>query len=248
VWSRVLTVWLGAAFLCAPPAAVAAPSGRAVVAIDPGHGGSNLGAALPGAEVFEKRITLELARRVRHLLADKNAVDVVLCRDQDILVPIRARARCAEQANADLFVSLHANASPPGVPAGSRRGFEVYVLSPQEVEDDATAAARAHADPADAAWAGHRIRAAAAAAVPAARAFEQRLREALGARASRGVRQNGAALDVLRGTRAAAVLVEVGFLDHPEEGPSLASPTGQDRIATALARAIEDLVVPLARR
>lgn len=223
-----------------PPAAPPAPV-RFVVAIDPGHGGSNLGAAAPGGEVFEKRVTLELARRLRQHLARQPAVQVVLCRDQDVLVPIRARARCAEAAGAQLFVSLHANASPPGVAPGLRRGFEVYVLSPQEVEDDAAVAAGGQQDAAEAAWAGHQVRAAAELSVVAARTIEQRLKEALGPRSSRGIRQVGAALDVLRGTGAPGVLVEVGFLDHPEEALVLAAPAGQDRIAAALARAVIDL-------
>jgi N-acetylmuramoyl-L-alanine amidase len=74
----------------------------------------------------------------------------------------------------------------------------------------------------------------------AARLIEGRLRERLGLRASRGIRQTGAALDVLRGTGVPAVLLEVGFIDHPEEGARLASPAGQDLLASALAAAITD--------
>jgi N-acetylmuramoyl-L-alanine amidase len=212
-----------------------------VVAVDPGHGGSNLGAAsAPGAKttVFEKKVTLDLARRLRQRLATDQRVQVVLCRDGDVLIPIRARARCVQAAHADLFISLHANASPPGLAPGTRRGFEVYILSPQEIEDDAALAAARQPDVADAAWAAHRVRADASRATTAARLVEHRLRDALGQRSSRGIRQRGAALDVLRETGAPGVLVEVGFLDHPEEGASLASPSGQDRIAAALAHAI----------
>jgi N-acetylmuramoyl-L-alanine amidase len=245
LWRSVVLV----AILLLLPASVPAGSPevaprRFVVAIDAGHGGSNLGAAAPAGEVFEKRVTLELARRLRQLLGRQPGIEVVLCRELDVLIPIRARARCAEAAKAQLFISLHANASPPGVAPGSRRGFEIYVLSPQEVEDDAAVAALGQADAADAAWAGHQVRAAAELSVLAARTIEQRLKDALGARASRGIRQAGAALDVLRGTGSPGVLVEVGFLDHPDEGPVLASPVGQDRIAAALARAVIDLHSP----
>ena len=86
----------------------------------------------------------------------------------------------------------------------------------------------------------HRVRAAAGRSTVAARLFEHRLKEALGTHASRGIRQRGASLDVLRGTGAPGVLVEVGFLDHADEGAQLVSPAGQDRIAQALARAIVD--------
>jgi N-acetylmuramoyl-L-alanine amidase len=221
--------------------AAAAEDRPFVLAIDPGHGGSNLGAAGPGGTVFEKKITLDLARRLRDRLAAAPRIQVILCRDQDVLVPIRARARCVQTAHADLFLSLHANASPPGVAPGTRRGFEVYVLSPQEVEDDAAVAAAREPEDADAVWAAHRVRSAAARSARAAYVFEHRLKETLGPRSSRGVRQRGASLDVLRGTGAPGILVEIGFLDHPEESAQLTSAAGQDRLAMALARAVVDV-------
>ena len=220
-----------------------------VIAIDAGHGGSNLGAAgitveaggtNAGRTIFEKQVTLALARRLRDRLAARADFRVVLCRQDDVMVPIRARARCAEQARADLFISLHANASPPGVAPGSRRGFEVYVLSPQEREDDASLAGARVADPADAVWAAHEAMAQAECSILAARLISTRLGERLGRDASRGVRQTGASLDVLRGAGAPAALVEVGFIDHPSEGQLLASAAGQEVIATALAAAVAD--------
>jgi N-acetylmuramoyl-L-alanine amidase len=221
--------------------ATAADDRPFVLAIDPGHGGSNLGAAGPGGAVFEKKITLDVARRLRDRLSADPRIQVVLCRDQDVLVPIRARARCVQAAHADLFLSLHANASPPGVAPGTRRGFEVYVLSPQEIEDDAAVAAAREPDDADAVWAAHRVRNAAARSAKAAYVFEHRLKEAMGPRSSRGIRQRGASLDVLRGTGAPGVLVEIGFLDHPDEAAQLTSAAGQDRLALALARAVVDV-------
>jgi N-acetylmuramoyl-L-alanine amidase len=220
-----------------------------VIAIDAGHGGSNLGAAgiavggsAPDAArtVFEKQVTLALARRLRSQLAARTDFRVVLCRDDDLMVPIRARARCAEQAHADLFISLHANASPPGITRGTRRGFEVYVLSPQEREDEASLAAARATDPADAVWAAHEAMAQAERSILAARLITDRLAERLGRDMNRGVRQSGASLDVLRGAAAPAALVEVGFIDHPAEGQLLASPAGQDLITTALAAAVSD--------
>ena len=56
------------------------------------------------------------------------------------------------------------------------------------------------------------------------------------------MKQSGAALDVLRGSGIASALVEVGFLDHPEEGARLASPEGREPIAQALAAAIREYV------
>jgi N-acetylmuramoyl-L-alanine amidase len=216
-----------------------------VVALDPGHGGSNLGAAGPDA-LFEKDLTLALARRLRARLAAIPGLRVVVCRDEDVLVPIRARARCAAEARARLFVSLHANATPPGVAPGSQRGFELYVLPPEDVQDDATLAAL-RAPGAAGVWAAHVVQASGARSIAAAQAIELRLRRALGAGLGRGVRQTGAALDVLRGTGAASVLVEVGFLDNEQDRAVLVSPAGQERVAGALADAVLDVRAAAAR-
>jgi N-acetylmuramoyl-L-alanine amidase len=219
-------------------AAAPVPDAPFVVALDPGHGGSNLGAVGEGG-LLEKDVTLAIARRLGTRLLRAPGVRVVMCRDDDRLVPIRARSRCAASARADLFISLHANATPPGVAPGSQRGFELYLLPPEDVEDDATLAALA-APGAAGVWAAHLVRAAAPRSAEAARACDRRLREALGAGLARGIRQTGAALDVLRGAGGPSVLVEVGFLDSPLDRPVLTSGTGQERLADALAAAVLD--------
>jgi N-acetylmuramoyl-L-alanine amidase len=114
------------------------------------------------------------------------------------------------------------------------------VLPPEDVEDDATLAALGA--PAGAGvWAAHVVRATAERSAAAAHVLDVRLREALGDRLARGIRQSGAALDVLRGTGAPSVLVEVGFLDNALDRAVLASPAGQDRVAAAVARAALDV-------
>jgi N-acetylmuramoyl-L-alanine amidase len=237
--SRRQALGLAAVLVLVLGQTVPAHAGAAfVVALDAGHGGSNLGAVADGG-LLEKDVTLALARRVGARLERAGDVRVVMCRDRDVLVPIRARSRCAAAAGADLFLSLHANATPPGVAPGSQRGFELYVLSPDDVEDDATLAALA-APGSPGVWASHLVRAAASRSTAAARAIERRLREALGAGLARGIRQTGAALDVLRGARAPAVLVEVGFLDNPLDRPVLSSAVGRERVAEALADAVLD--------
>ena len=210
------------------------------VVLDAGHGGSNLGTeGLKGA--LEKNLTLDLVRRIERKLAIRGKVKVVQCRTADVLVPIRTRVRCANQAAGQLFLSVHANASPMGPKRGTQRGFELYVLPVEDVDADARAAAALARDPADAAWAGHRVRAAAAAALPAAQRIAWRLGDALGVDRDRGIKQKGAQLDVLQGLQMPGVLIEVGFLDHPEEGPYLLTEEGREAVAGALAKAVEDL-------
>jgi N-acetylmuramoyl-L-alanine amidase len=242
VWSAVLVTALvpvgGRPASAQAAGAEPAPVAPFVIALDPGHGGSNLGAVGAGG-LCEKDVTLALARRLAARLERAPGVRVVICRDKDVLVPIRARSRCAAEAHADLFISLHANSTPAGVTPGSQRGFELYVLPPDDVDDDATLAALGAPGPAGV-WASHLVRAAAPRAAAAARDVDRRLREELGAGLARGLRQGGASLDVLRGTNAPSVLVEVGFLDSPLDRPILASSAGQERLAGALAAGVLD--------
>jgi N-acetylmuramoyl-L-alanine amidase len=210
------------------------------VALDPGHGGTNLGAAGLRPGLYEKRVTLEIARRMRRRLAADHGIKVVLCRDADVLVPMRARVRCANEAGARLYISLHANASPE-VKRGSQHGFELYVLPASQVEEDAEAAAISAPDDADAAWSAHRVRATAAESLAAARRIEWQLSDALGADRDRGIKQSGAMLDVLQGLKMPAVLVEVGFIDNDEEGRMLGTEEGWEALAAALAKAVGDL-------
>ncbi len=210
------------------------------VAIDPGHGGSNKGAA-SASGVHEKHLVLDIARRIERRLRAGGKVNPVLCRSGDVLVPVRARVRCANQAGARLFLSLHANASPEGKVRGSQRGFELYVPPVSDVDADARVAAVLAPGPAEAAWAASRVRAAAAEGLAAAQRIAWRLGDALGLDRDRGIKQTGALLDVLQGLTMPGVLVEIGFIDHPEEGPFLLSEDGRETIATALARAVEDL-------
>ena len=231
---------LGPASLALAVVLAAGPS-VFTVAIDPGHGGSNRGAPTPKADVFEKHVTLAIAKRVQKLLASERDLKVVLCRTSDVLLPIRTRVRCANQAGARLFVSLHANAAGPTEPPGSQVGFELFVLPAAEVDKEVGRVALLAPDDSAAAWAGHRVREAAKQSLAAARRIEWRLADTLGRSRDRGIKQEGATLDVLQGLDVPAVLVEVGFLDHEGEGPLLLSEQGQQSIATALAGAITDL-------
>jgi N-acetylmuramoyl-L-alanine amidase len=211
------------------------------VALDPGHGGSNRGAPTARPEYFEKHLTLTIAKRVQELLAGDKNLRVVLCRERDVLVPLRTRVRRANRAGARLFISIHANAASAERGPGSQRGFEIYMLSVSEVEQEAAHAALLESDGAHAAWAAHRTRRTAAETLAAARRIRWRLADALGADRDGGIKQVGATLDILQGLHMPAVLVEVGFLDHPEEGPFLLSEDGIKTISTALAGAITDL-------
>src|SRR5689334_20098046 len=106
-------------------AAAASPRVRPWVVLDSGHGGSNPGAAGSVPGVVEKQVTLAVARRVRDRLTARG-LDVVMTRDDDRMLTLRQRAARADALAADVFVSIHANASP----SRSQRGYETYVLTP----------------------------------------------------------------------------------------------------------------------
>ncbi len=219
--------------------AVAAPHKPHVV-LDPGHGGSNLGAAGAVAGLHEKQLTLALATAVAARLRD-HGIDVDLTRDGDRTLTLRQRVEVADRIPADLFVSIHANASP----TRTQRGYETYVLTAKGLDIDGralrsdTTTPRPGVDPATALVLDDVERGAAQwEAAELATRIQRALRDRRGGDGDRGVRQD---IDhVLLGATMPAVLVEVGFIDHPIEGRQLADPAVQARLADAIAEAIED--------
>ena len=103
------------------------------VVIDPGHGGKDPG-AIGRTGLKEKDTVLDISRRIKKELK-KNGIDVIMTRNSDRFVRLSERAKIANKNDADLFVSIHANASR------SRwlRGFEVYHLSDKPTDDNARA-------------------------------------------------------------------------------------------------------------
>ncbi|MGF1938291.1 MAG: N-acetylmuramoyl-L-alanine amidase [Nostoc sp. ChiQUE02] len=97
-------------------------NGRVVVLIDPGHGGKDPGAVGLGG-VREKDIILPIGRKIAAIL-QQNGVQVVMTRDSDYFVTLPGRVQLAERANADVFVSIHANSAGASRPDVS--GLETY--------------------------------------------------------------------------------------------------------------------------
>lgn len=107
-----------------PPAAHAPRRGRPLVMLDPGHGGKDPGAIGPTG-LMEKDVVLEIGRMVRDRLRADGDFEVRMTRDSDVFLPLEERTAMANKARADVFVSLHINASR------NRRaeGISTYVLS-----------------------------------------------------------------------------------------------------------------------
>jgi N-acetylmuramoyl-L-alanine amidase len=104
------------------------------VAIDPGHGGEDPGAVGKGG-TFEKNVTLSIARRLRELIVADSGMRVALTRDGDFFVPLRTRVAKARAVQADLLVSIHADAwiRPDA------RGSSVFALSENGASSSAAA-------------------------------------------------------------------------------------------------------------
>lgn len=225
--------------LAPPPPPVSRPPGSYLVVLDPGHGGSNTGCSGVIEGVYEKRFTLALALAVAERLEREPGVIVRMTREDDRYLTLRARGRLANALGADVFVSVHANASP----SRAQRGFETWVLSPEALTADSRAIRAGDGplrvgvpDDVSAILDDVERGAAQSGALALAAAAQRRLALVWGEALSRGVRQGSQ--DVLMGLTMPGVLVEVGFLDHPAEGAALLSSETREQLADALAQAI----------
>jgi N-acetylmuramoyl-L-alanine amidase len=99
---------------------------QVVVAIDAGHGGKDPGSHGPGG-TLEKNVTLAVARELAAEINRQPGMKAVLTRDSDFFIPLAQRYKIAREHNADLFVSIHADAFT----SGDAKGSSVWVLSPR---------------------------------------------------------------------------------------------------------------------
>jgi N-acetylmuramoyl-L-alanine amidase len=213
------------------------------VVIDPGHGGEENPGARGGGGAVEKDIVLSIARKLRAELVSARGLQVFLTRDRDVDVDLDERTAIANNYKADLFVSIHANASR----ARGARGSEVYFLSYQASDDESRMVAQLEgaAEPVAGAPPGSDLALilwdmAQAEHLEESSALASRIQEELAVvtgSEGRGVKQ--APFRVLVGAAMPAVLVEVAFISNPEEEALLASDAYQTRIARSLARGIE---------
>jgi len=110
------------------------------VVLDPGHGGKDTGSIGPTG-LLEKDLVLDVALRLKVLLEERLGTDVVLTRSSDQFVPLEERTAIANQHNADLFISIHANSSRSRRVAGS----ETFFLSFASTSDEQEVASRENA-------------------------------------------------------------------------------------------------------
>lgn len=204
------------------------PNGNRVIVIDPGHGGSNLGTRSVFDGSREKEYTLDWAKRLAPILAT-NGWKVFLTRTSDIDLSLTDRVMFAEARNADLFISLHFNATA-SADEGGQAGIETYCVTPagmpstlkRDFEDDSSLI------------------------FPNNRFDLQNLQYAMRVQHSLlkiiGTRDHGVRrarfMTVLRGQNRPAVLVEGGYLSNPREARRIADPSYRQKLAEAVAEAL----------
>ncbi|MCP3103826.1 N-acetylmuramoyl-L-alanine amidase [Myxococcus sp. K15C18031901] len=225
------------------------PSGAgerpARIVIDPGHGGLKEGAKGPGA-LREKEVALQIALRLRARLEAAGG-DVYLTRERDALVSLTERVAMTNDHGADLFISIHANSMPTPRMRARTEGIETYFLSASASGEAALAVAdRENAEaPMSRASRGDSTLALILDDLVRTEAHSDssRLAYAIHPRliartrgADRGVQQ--APFFVLSGVECPAVLVEVGYISHPEEGVRLAREDYQEKLAEAISEGV----------
>ncbi len=107
------------------------------IVIDPGHGGHDPGATGPKG-LYEKDVVLDIALKLKNILLNKKNINVFLTRETDIFIRLEDRPAIAMNKNADLFISIHANASATKIV----RGIETYFLNWSDEEGAIRVAAR----------------------------------------------------------------------------------------------------------
>ena len=209
--------------------------------IDPGHGGEEVGALGPGG-AMEKDVTLGIARKLRGALVNGLGVQAFLTRDRDVEVPLDERAAFANNYKADLFISIHANASR----SHGAKGSEVYFLSYQSTDEESrrVAASEGAVEVSSSVAAGSDLALilwdmAQAEHLEASSALATRIQEELAevtGSQGRGIKQ--APFRVLVGAAMPAVLLEVAFISNAEEEKLLVSEAYQNKVVGAVVRGV----------
>lgn len=227
-----------------------------LVVIDPGHGGSADGATSPSGWK-EKTLALEVSLRVKEALEKTVKAKVRLTREKDAPLNLNERVKWANDQKPDLFLSIHANSMPTRALRLKTSGIETYFLSAAGSSQQAkNVAARENAEIPGAAkgpggdtlsfiLADLQRSETHADSSRLAYSVHEKLIGATGA-PDRGVQQ--APFYVLMGLQAPAVLVEVGFISHPEEGVRLAEAAYQAKLAQAIADGVQVFLAQINER
>ncbi|HEX7959279.1 MAG TPA: N-acetylmuramoyl-L-alanine amidase, partial [Terriglobales bacterium] len=215
------------------------------IVVDAGHGGHDTGTIGPNG-LREKDLVLDVALRLGKLLRTKLGADVVYTRDDDTFIPLETRTAIANQNQADLFISVHANSSPDP----EARGIETYYLNFTSSPDALEVAARENAVSEKSI---HELqdlvkKIALKEKIEESREFasdvDRSLHLGLMAR-SPGLKDRGvkkAPFIVLIGANMPSILAEISFVSNPTDERKLKTPEYRQKIAESLYRGVAKYV------
>ncbi len=215
------------------------------IVIDPGHGGHDTGTIGPNG-LEEKDLVLEVGRRLGKLLETRLGAEVVYTRKDDTFIPLETRTAIANQARADLFVSIHANSShDPGA-----RGVETYYLNFTSSPEALEVAARENAVSEKSIYELQDLvkKIALKEKIEESREFAGDVQSSLHsglAVKSPAIRDRGvkkAPFIVLIGANMPSILAEISFVSNPTDEHRLATSEYRERIAESLYRGIAKYV------
>ncbi|MBP7284146.1 MAG: N-acetylmuramoyl-L-alanine amidase [Leptospiraceae bacterium] len=220
--------------------------------IDAGHGGKDPGATAVNGE-YEKTYTLKIAKMVKKYIKKKfPKLKIKFTRKKDEYVPLEDRAKIANKklrmSRDTIFISLHCNSTP--TPEKSPRGYEVYYLAqsaPIEVTRESSIISSQlidiRRDPkVQYIQSGMLSSVIQRRSILLAKAIDLKLKESLDSKlSSRGVKKNN--YQVLRGSMMPAVLIELGFISHPEDVKMLEEKSVQLKLAEGIAEGIKNYVM-----
>jgi N-acetylmuramoyl-L-alanine amidase len=211
------------------------------IVIDAGHGGHDSGTLGPGG-LEEKDVVLDVALRLGKLLKQRLGADVIYTRSDDTFIPLETRTAIANQAQADLFISVHGNSSPDP----SARGVEVYYLNFTSSADALEVAARENAVSNESI---HQLsdlvkKIALQDKISESREFAEDVDQSLYAgleEGNAGLKDRGvkkAPFVVLIGANMPSILAEISFVTNPNDAQELREGAYRERIAESLYRGV----------
>ena len=210
------------------------------IVIDAGHGGHDPGARANG--LTEAELVLDVATRLQKLLEKEPAIEVTMTRDTDVFVPLEGRTAIANRESADLFLSIHANASRNSKARGVETYFLNFATNPEAeavaARENSTSGRTMHSLPdiVRAIALNNKIDESRDLADTVQKSMIRRLATRNGQIRNLGVKQ--APFVVLIGAGMPSVLAEISFLTNKQDAQLLKTPAYRQQIAEALCEAV----------
>ncbi len=218
------------------------------IVLDPGHGGHDPGAVGAGG-TQEKDVVLAIGLKLRELIREELGLDVVMTRTSDVFIPLEERTAIANKVNADLFLSIHANAAPNHAASG----IETYYLSLAKTEKAARLAAKENGTTLEKVsvlqailfdlMANYKLNDSAHLANDVQKALHKKIHGLHADVRNLGVKQGP--FYVLVGATMPSILVETAFVSNVEEEARLKDPAYQEATAEGILEGVRAYISSL---